>query len=144
MTDGSDAHVTTATMAVMSLSPLEVESPDGGNEDGSDAYDQVILMTHTGPTELSTSEDRRDAAFSRDPILAGSSSVRSFLCARAAQASVLVNVHGHTHEGVGCAKLGKVRVVNPGSLKVGDYGFMTVAKGLDNRWEVKSVAFHCV
>ena len=54
---------------------------------------------------------------------------------------ILANIHGHTHPGVGMAMVNnsESRVINPGSLKEGNFAVLKLIK--NSAWEVKSVKF---
>lgn len=93
--------------------------------------DSIILMTHTGPREIATTEvlptSPSGAGAGRGVIQAGSSAIRSVLEEAVNQSRIILNVHGHVHDAPGIARLGNVPVVNPGSLAEG--GFAVIELG---------------
>jgi Icc-related predicted phosphoesterase len=61
------------------------------------------------------------------------------------QRSVLANIHGHVHEASGMTWLGRVRVVNPGSLRYGGHFLvMTLVRHGALPWDIETLSFHTV
>ena len=50
----------------------------------------------------------------------------------------MANIHGHTHDGAPCDKItNKIRVLNPGSLKYGEFAQLSLAKDSETgKWKV--------
>jgi Icc-related predicted phosphoesterase len=54
----------------------------------------------------------------------------------------LVNIHGHTHAGTGRSNVNKVQVINPGSLKEGNFAILSLEKSeVSQTWIIKSTEF---
>eukprot|EP00658_Telonema_sp_P-2_P016987 TRINITY_DN16578_c0_g1_i4.p1 TRINITY_DN16578_c0_g1~~TRINITY_DN16578_c0_g1_i4.p1 ORF type:complete len:252 (-),score=55.91 TRINITY_DN16578_c0_g1_i4:10-765(-) len=88
------------------------------------ADSSVLLMTHCGPNGSSTAEvsgwdaNSITAQGVREHwVLSGSRSLRDMIQSEQLQSKTLLNVHGHTHNGCGMARLGAVTVLNPGSVR---------------------------
>lgn len=98
---------------------------------------QTILLTHTGPEFSSTSLNMSDDP--NDPIYFGSMSLFKMI---SSNNNILVNLHGHIHDGVGKARINRVDVINPGSLSNGDFCIMELGRNfVENKWIVKSTNF---
>mmetsp|Transcript_113681 Transcript_113681/g.321894 ORF Transcript_113681/g.321894 Transcript_113681/m.321894 type:complete len:296 (-) Transcript_113681:282-1169(-) len=86
---------------------------------------RVVLLTHFGPESSSTTRvtgtdpNSLHAPGLRDALItSGSAALQAALVAPdAMQRRVALQVHGHTHQGCGLARVGAVPVLNPGSLK---------------------------
>ncbi|XP_064394727.1 uncharacterized protein LOC135341964 isoform X2 [Halichondria panicea] len=87
--------------------------------------DAVILMTHNGPDQSSTTVARADPA---NPVLSGSTALYKALCRQQLQQHVVLNIHGHTHDAPGSTRLGKTAIVNPGALVEERYGLYTLSR----------------
>jgi len=77
--------------------------------------DFIILFTHNGPSQSSTSVDWRNS--DESPIYAGSDSIRDVLLNPKYRENIVVNIHGHIHLGFGMSHIGNIPVINPGSLR---------------------------
>jgi Icc-related predicted phosphoesterase len=99
--------------------------------------EQLVLVTHMGPSGVSTSVDWKDPSL---PIITtGSDAILSAIIQPDMQTNIVVNIHGHAHHGVGQNAVGSVRIVNPGSAKLGDYGYISFDKNDEGRWVVTGV-----
>lgn len=104
--------------------------------------DQLILMTHCGPTESSTTIIMDDPLH---PIISGSTALYEWLCKPEMQSKVLTNIHGHSHNSFGELQFGNISVINPGPLMEGHFGIYTLshlpASDTTNhsRWKLMSV-----
>jgi len=56
------------------------------------------------------------------------------------QSHVTCNIHGHTHPGRGQSSVVAVPVVNPGSLKEGNFGIITLRVD-SGKWRLQSAQF---
>ena len=83
-------------------------------------------MTHSGPrslgTVLVTGEDTNSVTDCRVRTLskridAGCPGISDALACDVCQQKTVALVHGHSHQGLGCARLASVPVLNPGSLR---------------------------
>eukprot|EP01027_Heterolobosea_sp_BB2_P003314 GEZU01005039.1.p1 GENE.GEZU01005039.1~~GEZU01005039.1.p1 ORF type:complete len:335 (-),score=54.73 GEZU01005039.1:26-1030(-) len=125
--------------------PSLTSDQDEGNNNTNNRNRCVILMTHCGPAGCSTAlyEDEK-----RLRILMGSSAVRELLESSFMQQHVFLNIHGHTHPGFGVSKVGRVQVLNPGSLKENRFALLRLRKssGIANSgsWALESVEFVCL
>lgn len=98
---------------------------------------QTIFLTHNGPEFSSTAINFVDDP--KDPIYFGSNSLFQFITQKH---NILVNLHGHIHDGVGKTRIGGVEVINPGSLNNGDFCLLDLCRNsVDNKWIVKSTKF---
>ena len=52
---------------------------------------------------------------------------------------ILLNIHGHTHNGLGRTYIDQVMVLNPGSLKEGNFCILKLIK--KDKWHVYSTEF---
>ncbi|ETO04784.1 hypothetical protein RFI_32611 [Reticulomyxa filosa] len=83
--------------------------------------DSIILFTHSGPTQSSTTVDWREP--DDTPIYAGSDSIREcllnpkYVCFLFFRDAIIVNIHGHVHLGFGQGHIGNIPVINPGSTR---------------------------
>ncbi len=98
--------------------------------------EQVLLATHVGPAEVSTTISLKEPGA---PIDSGSTNLRRLLNDELLQRRVLVDVHGHTHDASGSARVGRVTVVNPGALLEGRYATVEVRRAEGGKWTVHSV-----
>jgi Icc-related predicted phosphoesterase len=92
----------------------------------------VILMTHNGPSESSTVFYQKDIGTPK--ILSGSFHLLEYLQRKESQANILVNIHGHTHLGHGRSTIGKVQIVNPGSLMENRFGVLHLKRDSKGKW----------
>ncbi len=72
-------------------------------------------------------------------IDSGSSSLRRLLSSSDVQDRVVLNIHGHTHDASGCARVGAVTVLNPGALLEARLAVVEMRRGANGRWAVRSV-----
>ena len=55
---------------------------------------------------------------------------------------ILLNIHGHTHDGAGKNNMGKTVILNPGSLSVGEFAKLKIEKSAgQNKWLIKNIEF---
>ena len=97
--------------------------------------DTVLLMTHVGPDGLPTATDYSSPA---TPITCGSLELRKWLDTHTAQERVALNIHGHTHAGVGHNQVGNVIISNPGALQDGKFGLYKMSF-VEGKWKVVSI-----
>lgn len=76
-------------------------------------------MTHDGPQGSATALDKTTRMNEKSDIIFGSPSYAKFLLEH--QGRVVVAMHGHAHDGTPLDKIDNVRVLNPGSLKFGEF-----------------------
>jgi len=115
---------------------------------------QILLMTHVGPSASGTVNVRRlyreedDRAEDSKPyfvIQSGSSTIQSHVDSDELQERVVLNVHGHTHDCKGSSMLGNIPVLNAGSLREGNWAVITLKQdqqSTQNSWSVRSVQHH--
>lgn len=111
----------------------------------------VLLLTHCGPAGVGTTSvttldpNCLDEPGVRESVIdSGSPALRQFLSSSHVQERGTILVHGHTHAGVGSASVGRVPVVNAGSLRYGSkYGVLTLEQHLradgTQRWRMQSL-----
>lgn len=98
---------------------------------------QTIFLTHNGPEFSSTSINF--VSDPKDPIYFGSNSLFQFLTQKH---NILVNLHGHIHDGAGKTRIADVEVINPGSLNNGEFCLLELCRNsIDKKWIVKSTNF---
>ena len=74
------------------------------------------------------------------PIYSGSKALSQTL--QSGKHNILLNLHGHTHNGAGRANIAGIQVVNPGSIKQGEFGVLElVRENVRKKWIVKQVEF---
>jgi Icc-related predicted phosphoesterase len=98
--------------------------------------EQVVLATHVGPAEVSTTVSLRDPLA---PIDSGSTNLRRLLNDPQLQNRVLLNVHGHTHDASGSARVGRVSVLNPGALLESRYAIVELRRPEGGKWSVHQI-----
>ena len=98
--------------------------------------DVILLMTHVGPDGFPTSADFTQPT---KPITCGCAALRNCLLTQG-QDKVFLNIHGHTHEGAGHNKVGKITISNPGPLQTGRYAIYTLCR-LGGKWNLTSIHF---
>lgn len=98
----------------------------------------VILMSHCGPSGVDTT--RMQSTISDRVVLGGSSAMRGLLSDPYIQNTVILNIHGHTHAGVGISNLGRIVVLNPGALVQRNAAIVTLHYSeVTQRWAVESM-----
>ena len=76
-------------------------------------------MTHDGPMGSATAIDKTTRMNENSDIIFGSPSYAKYI--EDHQGRVVVAVHGHVHDGTPLDKIDNVRILNPGSLKFGEF-----------------------
>mmetsp|Transcript_13890 Transcript_13890/g.23033 ORF Transcript_13890/g.23033 Transcript_13890/m.23033 type:complete len:374 (-) Transcript_13890:77-1198(-) len=91
-------------------------------------HSSLLVLSHSGPSGVGTSivsatepNDLCVAGMRVHPIDAGSPALRSTLSSASAQQRIAVVLHGHAHAAVGTSRLGRVAIVNVGSLRYGGF-----------------------
>jgi Icc-related predicted phosphoesterase len=107
--------------AITSMWEAEVQPWLSKNPNG-----QVILMTHDGPQGVQTAmhHDQHGEKYGGGVYRCGSPSQTALI--RENANNLLFNVHGHNHGGLPLDKLNDVTVINPGSLKNGEFGSLRI------------------
>ena len=108
------------------------------NCDGDKKENDVVLVTHCGPFDISTTISLLDV--NKSAIESGSTNLRRLLNEESVQNRVVVNIHGHTHDSWGMAQVGSVTVVNPGALMMKRYARLKLQR-VDGRWSISAVSF---
>jgi len=117
-------------------------APASVKEDRINEADTIVLVTHVGPHNASTTVDQVNVDM--EPVQSGSKALRSALLDPTNQKRVLLNIHGHTHHSPGLTKVGKAYVLNPGSLRSGKFGFLKLKKLPEGKWKITGCEFHRV
>ena len=118
-----------------------------------DAGCALLWLVHCGPAGIGTSavnsvdaDDLSKPGVRPQPIDAGSGALRAVLSRDSVQRRAVLAVHGHTHAGVGSAFLGRVLVLNPGSLRHGgQFGLLRLERAADGDgagWDVAAFELH--
>jgi len=92
----------------------------------------IFLMTHNGPSGSSTVVYQK--TLSDKLILSGSNVLSDYLRTKDAQSRMVCNIHGHTHLGYGRTVIGKVQVINPGSLGENRFGILQLKRDSFGKW----------
>jgi Icc-related predicted phosphoesterase len=112
-----------------------------------DPGETTVLMTHFGSAASATTwvtgmdPNSLVAPGLRKTIInSGSSTLDPLLAEAAVQASVVLNLHGHTHQGCGMTRRGAITVLNPGSLCfTRTYALVTMKRANETgRWSLAS------
>jgi len=101
--------------------------------------DTIILVTHCGPYDSSTTVDQVD--LDAQPIQSGSHAIKSFLLDPTLRKKILLNIHGHTHHSLGLTRLGKTFVMNPGSLRTGHFALLSLNRLYEHKWRIVGTEF---
>jgi len=117
-------------------------APASVKEDRINEADTIVLVTHTGPYSASTTVDQ--VIVDAEPIHSGSKALKSILLEPVYQKKILLNIHGHTHHALGLTRVGKIFVLNPGSLRTGHFGLLSLKKLPEGRWQIAGTEFHRV
>jgi Icc-related predicted phosphoesterase len=96
---------------------------------------RFIFLTHNGPFYSSTTigESKEKCAYM------GSKGLDEFL---KENASVFLNIHGHTHSGLGYINFSHYSVINPGALKEGNFAVLTLWRDHVDEWKIGNVEFN--
>eukprot|EP00347_Sterkiella_histriomuscorum_P016604 403352551 len=105
--------------------------------DSEDLPKNILLMTHDGPRGSATCQDKT-THLDTGIIQFGSPYLTELL--KNSQGRIICNVHGHCHEGGSLDKIQNIKVINPGSLKHGEFGELKLQENADGTWRVAS--FH--
>ncbi|KAH3760357.1 ser/thr phosphatase family protein [Pelomyxa schiedti] len=101
--------------------------------------DSIILMTHVGPSNSSTTVDN----VSVPCVYAGSNSLAGLLSESKWAQQTILNVHGHTHKAPGACYVGKIPVLNGGALQLETFALVTLEKSPDRPlWRATSLEIH--
>lgn len=98
-------------------------------------------MTHDGPCTSATAIDKY-TRMTEGTIHFGSQHLFEYL--KENQGKVVVNVHGHAHDAAPMDKINNVRVVNPGSLRDGEFAELTLKENADGTWRVAQYNKHFI
>ena len=102
--------------------------------------DDVILMTHMGPSECATTDiNKHPLEPTESRIESGSEAIRQLVL----KYQPVVNLHGHSHFSWGVTRLGETEVVNPGPLRDGRYALLEFVY-LQGKWVLSDVEFRRV
>lgn len=101
-------------------------------------------MTHDGPQGSTTAIDSTTRMADNGVIHFGSPYLAKTL---KEDDCIFLNIHGHVHDGSSIDKLtndGSVRVLNPGSLKYGEFAELFLVKDFvkDDRWRISQYNKH--
>jgi Icc-related predicted phosphoesterase len=96
---------------------------------------KFILLTHNGPFYSSTSiMNYRDKC-----AYMGSKGLDEFL---KENENVFLNIHGHTHAGLGYVSFNTYSVINAGALTEGNFAVLTLKRNHVDEWKVANVEFN--
>jgi len=104
--------------------------------------DQILFMTHAGPHTSQTSKNWNSPT--EPPTELGSKTISTIIAKN--NEKILLNVHGHSHEGHGYTTIGSTTVLNPGSMSHGRFCTVTLARketepGNFSLWELEKTDF---
>lgn len=92
-------------------------------------------MTHVGASISSTTQSYQE---DYRVIESGSHYLTKFLRQNSRQ--IVVNLHGHTHDGHGYRRINDLQVVNAGPLVWGKFTVIELRRTPQNQWELGNVA----
>ena len=99
---------------------------------------QTLLLTHTGPFLSSTTIIYREKEKSN--LWTGTKHLDQAL--KEPKYNILANLHGHAHPCIGRTNIGKVQIINPGSLVALQFGILSLHKKSDTKkWIVRESRF---
>ena len=103
-------------------------------------------MTHDGPQGSTTAIDSTTHMADNGVIHFGSPYLAKTLKEGNGEC-IFLNIHGHVHDGSSSDKLtadGSVRVLNPGSLKFGEFAELILVKDFakDDKWRISQYIKH--
>eukprot|EP01083_Nonionella_stella_P141479 436013_1 len=99
----------------------------------------LIFMTHVGPANSGTTLDR---SYTGEPeVTSGSETFFNAISSKEMQARTLFYVHGHTHFAPGQCWIGKVPVINPGSLMFNRFCLVNLRHS-SGKWSITGCEFH--
>ena len=93
---------------------------------------QVILLTHMGPFYSQTSVVVDEGNY----VYQGSKYLDEFI---KKNDNILLNIHGHSHNGEGISKVGNTSVINPGTLLNGKFATIRIKRNFNNVWKIEKV-----
>eukprot|EP01083_Nonionella_stella_P009565 27486_1 len=109
----------------------------------------IVLFTHIGPSMSSTAMDWRN--MDKDKVIyTGSDHLMNAILNKELRDKLICNIHGHAHLGVGQARIGGVKIINPGSLSgkldgdvdaCNNFAILDLIQFKDKTWDVANVQF---
>jgi Icc-related predicted phosphoesterase len=93
---------------------------------------KYILLTHNGPFYSSTSLQINKGKIA----YMGSKELGDFLNNND---NIMLNIHGHTHDGKGYVNYNTYSIINPGSLKNGDFAILKLKRNFADEWIISKV-----
>jgi len=93
---------------------------------------QVILLTHLGPFYSQTTINQEFNKY----IYMGSKYLDNFI---KKSDNILLDLHGHTHDGEGMTTVGKVKVINPGTFLKGNFSIVKLKRNYNNEWKLEKL-----
>jgi Icc-related predicted phosphoesterase len=97
-------------------------------------------MTHDGPRPSATTVDALTKHDRKEQIHFGSKYLYEFLDNN--QGRIVANIHGHVHHGTPMDQIRNLRVINPGSLKYGEFAELRLKENADGTWRIVSYNKH--
>lgn len=94
--------------------------------------DIVILLSHVGAFQSQTSNRFKNG----NCIYTGSVELEKVI--NKYNDEIILNLHGHTHPSPGIIKIGNTYIFNPGSLRKGNFGEVSLQKN-NNKWIIKEI-----
>ncbi|CAG8539297.1 9113_t:CDS:2, partial [Paraglomus occultum] len=128
----------------------------------------IMLVTHVGPADISTTDVNKYPNELETRIAAGSPAIFEHIANESPRKTpddvdrltITVNVHGHSHFPFGFSHIGRTMIVNPGPLRDGRFAILTlerrslneVTSGIrfsealqrEQAWVVADVEFYCI
>jgi Icc-related predicted phosphoesterase len=93
---------------------------------------KYVLLTHNGPFYSSTTIQVNKGKIA----YMGSKTLGDFLNGHE---NIMLNIHGHTHDGKGNVNYNTYSVINPGSLRNGDFSILKLRRNFANEWIIAKV-----
>ena len=102
---------------------------------------QVLLITHEGPADQSTTWNRNEALAQGGEYKLGSKFLLRYLNENE---QIVCNIHGHVHSGSFLDHVkDKCKIINPRSLRENHFATLDLRRR-SGKWEVASVSQHFV
>jgi len=95
---------------------------------------KYILLSHIGPFYSNTTTVESEGKC----VYSGSQALQKFLVSNK---DIFLNIHGHTHQGVGIINFSNYCVINPGSLSLGDFALISLKRNFINEWVLGKTEF---
>lgn len=94
---------------------------------------KMVLLTHNGPQNNTTTK----STHSNKVVQSGSAELCNIINKNK---DIILNIHGHTHDGYGQFRLNDTVIANPGSVRDKRYAIITLSKITKDEWRISVIA----